>query len=257
MPTRARLVLSSDALRAAGFAHGFSTREVDLSVTAPAPDYAEALASFCGEVGLSATNLRHANQVHGANVVVAADVSLDARPDADALVSFRELAVGVRVADCVPILIGDPDTGAVAAIHAGWKGFVAGVIPRALEALTGDPRLGGGAGGAGRSLVAAIGPCIGPCCFEVSADVAAAIDDAAGVPVSVPSGGRADKRLVDLRTAVRAHLVRAGNRTSAPARAIDIDDVAGCTRCDATRFFSFRRNGETGRMLAAIAPLLP
>lgn len=257
MPTLARLLLSSDALRAAGFAHGFSTREVDLSVTTPAPDYAEALARFCGEAGLSASSLRHANQVHGATVVVAADVSLEARPDADALVSYRELAVGVRVADCVPVLIGNPDTGAVAAIHAGWKGFVAGVVPRAIEALQ---KKDGDRHRSGRSLVAAIGPCIGPCCFEVSADVAAAIDEAAGVPVSFASGDRADKRLVDLRAAVRAHLVRAAKSAkSQGARAlrVDIDDVAGCTRCDATRFFSFRRNGETGRMLAAIAPLLP
>ena len=233
------IALSSHALSQAGFAHGFSTRAVDLSVTAPAPDYVEALGRFCREAGLSPSKLRHANQVHGAVVVMASEVALAKRPEADALVSFGELCVGVRVADCVPILVGDRESGAVAAIHAGWKGFVAGVIPAALAKL-----------GAGSRLVAAIGPCIGPCCFEVGEEVAATIERAAGVRVSRPSKAD-DKRLVDLRAGARAHLARCG---VAPA---SIDDVEGCTRCDEARFFSYRRSAETGRMLAAIAPLLP
>jgi YfiH family protein len=243
---RMELLLSSAALAAAGFAHGFSTRAVDLAPSSPA--YTESLARFLAEARIDVASLRHANQVHGARVVRASDVSLDARPNADALVSFEALAVGVRVADCVPVLVADRASGAVAAIHAGWKGFVAGVGPAALRALSRRE----GSRADRLDLVAAIGPSIGPCCFEVGADVAGEIDAAAGASVSRPAheanGSGDPKRLVDLRAAVRAHLVAAG------VAAASIDDVPGCTRCEPARFFSYRRGGEKGRMLAVIAP---
>ena len=137
------------------------------------------------------------------------------------------LAVGVRVADCVPILVGDEETGDVAAIHAGWRGVEAGIVRAAMDALR------------GRSPVAAIGPCIEACCFEVGVDVAARL----GFVVREERG----KALVDLRAAVRAQLRRCGLPDDC------IDDVRGCTKHEA-RFHSFRRDGaNSGRMLAAIA----
>jgi copper oxidase (laccase) domain-containing protein len=115
----------------------------------------------------------------------------------------------------------------VAAIHAGWRGVVGGVV-RAGVGLLG-----------GRALVAAIGPCIGPCCFEVGRDVAEKL----GFVVRETG----DKAYVDLRAAVRSQLVALGLDDAR------IEDVAGCTRHEPGRFHSFRRDGaNSGRMLAAI-----
>jgi YfiH family protein len=140
------------------------------------------------------------------------------------------------VADCVPILVGDVISGRAAAIHAGWRGIEAGVIGAALATL-GDSR---------SVRVAAIGPCIGACCFEVGIDVAERLvraTDATEI-VADSCGGKAR---VDLRRAARAQLEAHGFLEGS------IDDVGGCTKCDAERFFSFRRSGEaSGRHLAVI-----
>ena len=174
-------------------------------------------------------------QVHGAKAVLAAEA---ARQEADALVARlggESVAVGVRVADCVPVLVASTETGGVAAIHAGWRGVVAGIVPAGVE-LLGVSALAGRAA----SLVAAIGPCTGACCFEVGADVAERIGF-----VTRRAG---DKAYVDLRAAVRAQLRALGLADDA------IDDVPGCTKHEPDRFHSFRRDGaNSGRMLAAIA----
>ncbi|HXX67737.1 MAG TPA: polyphenol oxidase family protein [Polyangiaceae bacterium] len=218
-------LLQSKLLSEAGFRHGFPERGTDDRELMRA---------------LGAARIAGARQVHGACAVEGLDTE---GKQADAVIGRarrqeqeqdRGLAVGVRVADCVPVLVGDLATGDVAAIHAGWRGIVAGVVRSGLE------RLGG------RSIVAAIGPCIGRCCFEVGHDVADAIASACpGVQVVIPFSAETD--MVDLRIAVRGQL-----------RALDvddssIDDVVGCTKHD-SRFHSFRRDGpSSGRMLAAIA----
>ncbi len=166
-------------------------------------------------------------QVHGARAVLAAEA---AGQEGDALVARAgDGAVGVRVADCVPVLVADPASGGVAAIHAGWRGVVGGVLGAGVGLL----------GGTG--LVAAIGPCIGPCCFEVGRDV--------GAQLGFVDREQGDKVYVNLRAAVRGQLVALG---LADAR---IEDVPGCTKHEPERFHSYRRDGaNSGRMLAAIAP---
>jgi YfiH family protein len=211
-------ILQSTLLTNAGFVHALPERDVT---------DAELLAA------LGVVHVAQAKQVHGACVVDALEA---ADREADAMVaraSAGRLAVGVRVADCVPVLVADEATGDVAAIHAGWRGVVAGVVRAGVERLK------------GRSVVAAIGPCIGACCFEVGRDVAEAIArEAPGARVIVH--GRADKAYVDLRAAVRGQLRSLGVRDSR------IDDVAGCTQHE-ERFHSFRRDGaNSGRMLAAV-----
>jgi copper oxidase (laccase) domain-containing protein len=262
-PARPAVLVARNLTRA-GFSHGFATRDGGVSEGALASlnfgagdepgRVAENVRRFAAAVGFAPEGLRQVTQVHGGRVVDAATLAdAAAREEADALVlrasgpprpltprplsreGRRGGAVGVRIADCVPILIG---SGAgVAAVHAGWRGVVAGVIGQAMDML--------GAGDA----VAAIGPCIGPCCFEVGADVAARIAEACGEPrVVVTRAG--DKAKVDLRLAVRTQLARAGVR--------DVEDVPGCTRCEPARFFSYRRDGErSGRHLAAIALSTP
>jgi YfiH family protein len=165
-------------------------------------------------------------QVHG-SVAVEARAGVPAEADAIVARAGGE-AVGVRVADCVPILVGDEESGDVAAIHAGWRGVASGVIGAGVRLL------------GGRKLVAAIGPCIGPCCFEVGTEVVERVGF-----VARTSG---DKAFIDLRAAVRAQLRALGVADDR------IEDVAGCTKHE-VRFHSFRRDGkESGRMLACIRP---
>ena len=232
--------LRSKKLTEAGFRHAFGTRR---------DEDAELLAG----AGLAPDVLAVARQVHGARIVEAAAAY---GSEADAVVARagargagragggaapgEGFAAGIRTADCVPILLADMVTGDVAAVHAGWRGVVAGVVPAALAAFA-----------PGARVVAAVGPCIGGCCFEVGRDVAAAIEAASrgagAAPVVVREAK--DKAFVDLRAAVRAQLV---------ARGVDgarIEDVDGCTRHEPERFHSFRRDGAaSGRMTAAIGP---
>jgi YfiH family protein len=224
-------LLRSALLDRSGFSHAFPTRE------ASDPDLLEGL-------GPNVTRVLQVRQVHGAAVAQADPGWLQAAGgpvEADAVVAratpAARLAVGVRVADCVPVLVGDPATGDVAAIHAGWRGVVAGVVGRAIDALA-----PAGDGPRRARLVAAIGPCIGPCCFEVGREVASSVGF-----VEREAG---DKAYVDLRAAVRAQLAAAGLESS------HIEDVPGCTKHEPGRFHSFRRDGaNSGRMLAAIATI--
>jgi polyphenol oxidase len=217
-------LLRSIGLTAAGVRHAF-------------PERGATDEDLLRELGVpQGARIVQVRQVHGGDAIDAASAGPDAC--ADALVGRgggEPVAVGVRVADCVPILVADEASGDVAAIHAGWRGVVAGVVRAGVE------RLGG------RTLVAAIGPCIGPCCFEVGRDVAETIARASP-GANVVAADRGDKVYVDLRAAVRAQLALAGVRETR------IEDVAGCTKHEIARFHSFRRDGaNSGRMLAAIA----
>lgn len=241
-------MLSSPLLRRFGFLHAFADRSG--GVSAPPFDsanfgrnvgdepaaVAENHRRLAAAVGYDVEQLFEVSQVHGAVVweAAGAPAALRAEPG-DALVARHAgQVVGVRTADCVPVLVGDRATGAVAAIHAGWRGVVAGVVPAALEKL------------GGRDLVAAIGPHIRGPSFEVGPEVRDQIAAAAGIDVVVGQSP-AGKPLVDLSAAIFAQLARHG------LSADRIDDVGGCTLTEASRFFSFRRDGQrSGRHLAVI-----
>lgn len=232
------LALESQLLRAAGFRHGFSTRPLDFKPGSPhLLEHEESLALL---LRMRADRMFRVSQVHGARTLVATgEPSSLAKEQADALVApSGDVAVMVRVADCVPILLADSRSGAVAAVHAGWRGVVAGVVASAIET---------GAGLGASFDLAAIGPCIGACCYEVDADVAERIAAASEPGVVLRAAGE-QKPHVDLRAAVRAQLVARGLQNA------HIDDVPGCTRCDAELFFSHRRDGDAGgRQVGAIA----
>lgn len=195
------------------------------------------------ELGYDAEALHTVFQVHGRALRV---VTAETRPDegraveADALVAkLPGAALGVRVADCVPVLVADPETGAVAAIHAGWKGVVARVIDATLDAL---------ACPSPERLVVAVGPHIGPCCFEVGPEVADAL-----VAVSHP-GVRLDRPArrphADLGAAVTDQLRRRGVTA--------VEPVGGCTVCNVSTFFSYRHEGpQSGRMMGLIVSRAP
>lgn len=241
-------VLRAGNLTGAGIRHGFSTRLGGVSVGAFASmnlaravgDDPEAVAEnhrrFAAAVGYDAGRLYESSQVHGARVLRAdrREVAVTRAEEADALVSSTAGdAVAVRVADCVPVLLAAPGAGVVAAVHAGWRGVAQRVVDAALGAMAAEP------GG----VIAAVGPCIGPCCFEVGDEVAAEIAAAAGEGVVQRRPG--EKPRVDLRAAVAAQLAGAGVRA--------VEQVGGCTRCEAGRYHSYRRDGRaSGRLLAAI-----
>jgi polyphenol oxidase len=246
----------SPLLSEAAVPHAFSTRMGGLS---PAPfaslnlgnpstgiarDTAEHIEEnwrrFAGASGIGDRPIRRVSQVHGAGVVEA-----DRRTDltcisADAIVTRDpDCAAAVRVADCVPILLAGDDGSIVAAVHAGWRGVVAGVVPKAIERMR---RQGA------KILVAAVGPCIGFEAFEVGEEVAAQFRNVFAERALVTSG-KNGKAHVDLREAVRLQLLNAGLETK------QIDTTDRCTVRDADEFFSHRRDdGLTGRLAAVIAP---
>src|SRR5258705_9878187 len=151
--------------------HLFTTRQLEL----PSGAAWRALATA---IGVPPERVVSLNQVHGREVVtVRRNVAADAlramqaeRPQADALVSDApDVALVVRAADCVPLLIGDSRTGTVAAVHAGWRGTAAGVAAAAIGALA------RGFGSRPGDLVVPVGPAIGPCCYEVRPDLVDAV----------------------------------------------------------------------------------
>jgi YfiH family protein len=177
----------------------------------------------------------YVNQVHGADVATVTGAEREGLADADALVTaVPGVALAVMVADCLPILLADAVAGVVAAVHAGRRGLAVGVVPAALEAML---RLGAGPS----DVRAYLGPAICGACYEVGEalrdEAAAAVPEAAGTTSwGTPS--------IDLAAGARAQLLAAG---------VGRVDVAGqCTRED-DRFFSYRRDGATGRFAGVVA----
>ncbi|HTT69935.1 MAG TPA: peptidoglycan editing factor PgeF [Anaeromyxobacteraceae bacterium] len=232
----------------AGFPHGFTNRSGGVSKGrfasfnlggAVGDERADVDANW--KLLAEATGLTFARvrQVHGDRVVVV-DEAPGPPQEADALVCRHPgIAACVSVADCVPVLIGDPRSGAVAAVHAGWRGTLAHAAARAVEALTRE------AGAHPSDLLAAIGPSIGPCCYEVSADLAQVFRDDLGPRVAEPRG---QGSRVDLWLANELVLRKAGVDRER------IEVLGRCTSCEEI-FFSHRRDrGETGRQVGFIAP---
>ncbi len=164
----------------------------------------------------------------------------DRQHEGDALVTDDVgRRIGVRTADCLPILLLDTGRRAVAAIHAGWRGTAAAIVARAIEKMQLD------FGSRPADIYAAFGPCIGECCYEVGPEVASHFSTLFPEWPAVTG-----KRHLDLPEANRRHLAAAG----VPAR--QIFDSALCTFCLPEHFFSYRREPQTpDRMLSAITRL--
>lgn len=183
-------------------------------------------------------------QVHGARVVRlrAAHAAVSAcLEEADASVTSEPgVACVVQVADCLPVLFMAPQGRAVGAAHAGWRGLAAGVLEATLQTLC------DGAGCAPHEVQAWLGASIGPRRFEVGDEVRVACQTASrpAAAAAFRPSGTPGKWLADLPALARARLAEAG-----------VTAVSGgrwCTFDEPSRFFSFRRDGVTGRMAAAI-----
>ena len=149
------------------------------------------------------------------------------------------LLLSVRYADCVPVLLCDRRSGAVAAVHSGWRGTLGGITANAVRALT--------AGGADAAdILAAIGPCARRCCYEVSAELYDAFvrKDGALRAAFTPAGA-AGEYLLDLPAVIRADLRRLGVSDA------QISDCGVCTICGGDDYFSHRVMGENRGTMAA------
>ena len=241
--------------------HLFTTRSWLLgSGSAPGP---EAWTEIADGVGTDPERLLRVRQVHGADVLlhratvarVSADIAADIIAGDDA-----STALAIVTADCVPLLIADVRTGAVAAAHAGWRGTALGVAAAAVNALM------TAFGSRPEDLVAAIGPSIGPCCYEVGWDVrerfiAESFQEAelarwfstaaAQLPANPPMARRTSlpspgALFLNLWEATRDQLEVAGVRPD------HIFAAELCTASHAGTLCSYRRDGQNAGRLAAV-----
>lgn len=246
------MVLRCGPLRAVA-EHLFTARELELRSREP-QDHAVVgadgeWAAVAAEMRVPRDRLLLVRQVHraGAAVVRRGRGGVWTTPEADILASDDpSSAIGVRAADCAPILIADRRQPVVAAAHAGWRGTVQGAAGQAVDRLVGE------FGSDPRDLVAAIGPCLGPCCGEVGDEVPAAFRAAGHGEAALArwfSAGPSGRARLNLWRANADQLAWRG----LPEAQIHV--AALCTRTFAQIFHSHRASGErAGRMAAVIRP---
>ncbi len=246
----------SQLLASVGVVHGFSTRVggvsearyASLNLSAGWGDdparVAENRRRFAAAVGYDPARLATGKQVHGTVINQAHPDELGALAtrEGDGLVSrVPGLALGVYTADCVPVLIAHPDSGAVAAVHAGWRGAAAGIAGLAVQAV------GNLAAAPLRQLVVALGPSIGPCCFEVGQEVVDAFTARWPGAHRFATPGPRGKPHFDLWRAIALDLAEVG------VKAAQLDATPPCTHCNPERFFSYRRDGRAiGQQLSVV-----
>lgn len=251
-------VLICKPLEDAGFVNGFSTRPGgvsplpanDLNLSGFDQDSRENIAenrrrfltAFNGDFRLAT-----AWQVHGDTIksVETVDDINGSDERADALISHRPgVLTGVKTADCVPILLGDPVTGAFAAVHAGWRGTVLSIVKKAVNSMKTTYNV------RPENIIAAIGPAAGCENYEVGFDVIDAFADSFEQSERYFTPRRDGHALVDLKRANRDHLIESGLSTEY----INISTLCTMQRTDL--FFSYRvekeKYGKTGRMLSVI-----
>jgi hypothetical protein len=223
-----------------GVRHFFGTRrhatEVSLDVGIPVRDLAGAMRSSW---------LLSVKQVHGTDALI---VDRPFRPGDrfhggwDALVTDQPgIMVAVRTADCVPVLVHDARRRVVSAIHAGWRGAVAGIVPKTLALMR--QRFGSDAD----TLRISIGPSAGVCCYEVDELVLEPLRRNVSSWQTVLRDFRGGRAKLDLRALIRNQVRECGIPLA------HITAVNLCTMCHNDLFFSYRREGKVlGTMVSAI-----
>jgi purine-nucleoside/S-methyl-5'-thioadenosine phosphorylase / adenosine deaminase len=188
---------------------------------------------------LDLPGLAFLKQVHS-DIVLSVDGRRGCAGEGDAMLTQSPgAALGVKTADCLPILLADPEHRAVAAIHAGWRGTVKGIAAKTVAEMR------RAFGSSPETLIAAIGPGIGACCFEVGPEVAREFR------------GLFPERM-DLDRRVRIDLVEANRRQLVSAGVLEghIDTGAPCTACAPDEFHSFRRDRERAGRMMSVAGVL-
>ena len=199
---------------------------------------------FLSAVRLENASLITLHQVHSNRVHVAKEgCGLWDPVEGDALITRAEnLALAVKVGDCLPVLIADPVHAAVAAVHSGWRGTLSGILPQTILEMKREFNCNPA------QLHVAIGPGIRACCFEVGTEVAERFDEAfPGAHLAKPIEERCGKFLLDHSKALKIQLGHAG----VPSE--NCHDLEACTCCNTKEFFSYRAEGAaSGRMMAVI-----
>jgi len=179
-------------------------------------------------------------QIHGSHALWCNGPGVNHDCKADVLLTDQPgTALAVRTADCLPILLADPQTGIAAAVHAGWRGTALNVSRTAVRQM-----LSGGA--QVKDILASLGPCIGPCCYKIDGDTAGKLAKCA--PGAEKAIRRGAEITADLNAINTLQLLQCGLNEA------KIESFNACTSCDNSRFFSYRRDGKrTGRHLAVVA----
>lgn len=190
----------------------------------------EAAACLSGRPVLTLTQT-HSADIHAILAIGEVSPFLDWNPPSgDAFLSgLSRVLLAIQTADCLPVLIGDARTGAVAAVHAGWRGTVAGIVARTVEKMQQLLRV------RPDDLVVGFGPAIGPCCFQVGPEVLARFSEHWNHFESLISRQQSDGRAnLNLQLANRLQLREVGVKDSS------IYDCHLCTICQNDKFFSYR-----------------
>ena len=233
VPKQPWVVTAPNLARFSEVVHGFTTR------MAPA-DFATVLS----KLDVPHRNFFSLKQIHSARVhSYGTEDSLhppEQPPEGDAIVTSEDyVVIGVKTADCVPILFFDPNEMVVAAVHAGWRGVVRGVIEETLR------EMGRGYRVKPLTLVAAIGPSLCKKCFEVGPEVVSHFRGKMGENLKVVSGSR-DRSYLDLKEISRTILIQEGLSEK------NISVLPFCTICDNRLFYSHRKGDQMARSIAFI-----
>jgi len=223
--------------------HAFTTRQNGLGSRVNGIKSFADWAPVAHALAITSDRLVTVNQVHGDTIMTVDETNYRnvRTAHADALVTRQAgIAIGIETADCVPVLLVDPETPAVGAIHAGWRSTVKKIVQKTVNQMRdtfgSDPA----------RMTAAIGPSIGPECYEVDDPVMGPVRQAFSYwkDVAFPRGeGRWSLDLV--KTNIR-ELISAGFQED------NIHALGLCTSCKRDLFYSFRAEGRTGRMLSVI-----
>jgi purine-nucleoside/S-methyl-5'-thioadenosine phosphorylase / adenosine deaminase len=193
-------------------------------------------------VGIHDGRIVTMKQMHGDEIVQVQDKSLKEAGEADGMLTAEsDIYLGVLTADCVPLLFVAPKQRLAAAVHAGWRGTMAGIAEKTVRLFKDRYDIDS------HDLEVALGPSIGVCCYEVKEDVAGPLMKRWGKLMTPSISVRDGKSFVNLRRLNRDILRAAG----VPGH--KLFQVGPCTSCAAEEFFSYRRErSETGRQMSFI-----
>ena len=191
--------------------------------------------------GIHYTKFVFPKQTNGTNVAIVNSAD-DIFPDTDSLITNKkDIHIGIKTADCVPILLFDPEKKVIAAIHSGWNGTVKKISKKTIELMIEEFQVDP------ENLIAGIGPSIGPAVYEIGPDVIDLVKNSFPTNRVLNYLDNSDKALFDLWEANKIVLIDCG----VLAKNIEIAEM--CTYSNPELFYSARRNGtKTGRLATGI-----
>jgi len=175
--------------------------------------------------------LAYPKQVHSSKVISINKPGII--EETDGVISInKEIVLSIKVADCVPLFLGDKVSGHFGLVHSGWRGTANNISRRAVKRMK-------EVGSNVKNIKAMIGPAINQCCFEVGPEVSDQFDNSFSI------AGKGDRQMLDLKSVIKHQLIDSGVKSEN----IIIDD--DCTSCREDLYYSYRRDGKkSGRMIA-------